>query len=66
MEKSSSPTKSQYDDAKSTSDNAVINEKFNSLIQKIDLKKQREHIQNESTDGYDKDSALKDLYDQSV
>ena len=33
----SSPSKSQYDDAKSTSDNAVINEKFNSLIQKIDL-----------------------------
>ena len=34
-----SPSKSQYDDAKSTSDNAVINEKFNSLIEKIDLQK---------------------------
>lgn len=62
-----SPTKSAYDDAKSCTDNAVINEKFNSLISKIDLQKKRQPTQaDEPTDGYDKDAALKNLYDESV
>ena len=55
-------------------ENEFINEKFNQLLEKIDLqKKKREDPKNEENEAdlsnenlYNKDKALKELYDQSV